>query len=88
MDKKDLEKLSLEAVEDYISSDESYDDDAQLRIDPATFTVDIADGEDAEDPADPRDYYDIMDLVEMNAEGRWIPEPEAIASVAAEYSGE
>ena len=56
MDKKDLEKLILEAVEDYISSDESYDDDAQLRIDPATFTVDIADGEDAEDPADPRDY--------------------------------
>ena len=85
MSREELEKLISEAVEAYIAADESYDDAAQLRVDPKEWKVDIADVEDADDDSDPRDYYDIMDLVEMTPDGAWTLCPEAVASVAAEY---
>lgn len=85
MDAEKLKAGILAAVREYLSSEESYDDDAQLRIDPATMKIDLADGEEADDESDPRDYYSVMDLVEMDADGKWTPDPDAIAAVAAEY---
>ncbi len=37
--------------------------------------------------ADSVDCYPAMDFVEMTADGKWVPDTEAIASVAAEYAG-
>ena len=49
MDAEKLKAGILAAVREYLSSEESYDDDAQLRIDPATMKIDLADGEEADD---------------------------------------
>ena len=76
----DINGKVLEKVREYISADESYDDDAQITIDPES--LEVADG-----LADSIDCYPAMDFVEMTADGKWVPDTEAIASVAAEYAG-
>lgn len=85
----ELEKKLLTAVEEYISREESYDDNAQISIDPATGEVELIAGAELPEDTDASslDYYDVMDLVMMSPEepGKWLPDTEAIASVAAEY---
>lgn len=83
----DINGKVLEKVREYISADESYDDDAQITIDPASLEVGLVDGEEADGIADSIDCYPAMDFVVMTADGKWVPDTEAIASVAAEYAG-
>ena len=49
-----------ETVEKYISQEECYGDDTQLRIDTTTLDIDLAD---PEDDLPECDYYPVMDLV-------------------------
>lgn len=89
MERKELEERILAAIEEYIAAEETYDDTAQLRIDPAAMMVTLTDSEDSDTPDnDDADYYDVMDLVKMSPDdpGIWIPDMKAIASVAAEYA--
>lgn len=71
-------------VNEFIAFEESYGDDAQLRINTLTRQIDIAD---PDDDLPDCDYYPVMDLVRMSAEnpGKWEADPDAIADVAAEY---
>ena len=71
-------------VEEYIESEQQYDDDVQLQIDRTDFDVAIAD---PEQDLPECDYYPMMDLVQMSADddGRWLPDDDAIASVVDEY---
>lgn len=71
-------------VEEYLQQEEAYGDDAQLKVNPSTGSVTIADGDD-DDPAS--DYWPMMDLVAMSETepGKWLPDDAAIAEVAAEY---
>lgn len=85
MNTSELRKSVAEQVERFVANDGRYDDDTQLRIDRATMTASLTDGE--EDNPD-CDYYDIMDLVEMSVDvpGTWMPDQEAIDEVAASYA--
>lgn len=71
-------------VEEYIESEQQYDDDVQLQIDRTDFDVTIAD---PDQDLPECDYYPMMDLVQMSADddGRWLPDDDAIASVVDEY---
>lgn len=80
----ELKDRILAAVEDYVATPEAWEE-AQLIINPATGEVDLIEIEEADDLADDIDVYAVMDLVEMTPDGAWIPDPEAIASVAADY---
>ena len=86
---KELEKRLLAAVEEFIVGEESYDDNAQISIDPVSRTVELIAGDELPEDTDSSalDYYDVMDMVMMSPEepGKWLPDNEAIASVAAEY---
>lgn len=84
METKELEKRIYNAVKDFTEYEETFSDNAQIRINPLTGEVEIAD---PDDDLDGFDYYPAMDLVEMSVEtpGKWIPDAEAIAEVAAEY---
>lgn len=86
---KELEKRLLTAVEEFIAGEESYDDNAQISIDPATGTVALIAGDELPEDTDSSalDYYDVMDMVMMSPDepGKWLPDNEAIASVAADY---
>lgn len=48
MELKAIEKAIRDAVERYIDEEETYDDNAQLQIDPETMKVTVVDSEDAE----------------------------------------
>ena len=89
MTKKELEKLIREAVEDYIIDEDTYDDNAQLCIEPAEMNVYVADSRDVDPDSDKIDCYDVMDFVEMDtnpdSEGKWRVDDEAVSSAAAEY---
>lgn len=89
MDIKLIEKAIREAVMEYIADEETYDDNAQLRIFPAEAKADVIDGDenDEEDSADGVDFIDVMELVKMSPDkpGKWVPDDEAIAALAEEY---
>lgn len=84
MDTKEFIRNLTELVDDYIAHDEAYSDDVQLEINTVTWEMDIAD---PENDLPNCDYYPMMELVRMSATdpGRWEPDREAIADVAAEY---
>lgn len=84
MDTKEFIKRMTETVNDYIAGEESYSDDVQLEINTVTWEMDIAD---PENDLPNCDYYPVMDLVKMSTEqpGKWEPDADAIADVAAEY---
>ena len=84
MDTKEFIKRMTETVNDYIAGEESYSDDVQLEINTVTWEMDIAD---PENDLPNCDYYPVMDLVKMSTEqpGKWEPDTDAIADVAAEY---
>lgn len=73
-----------ETVEDYIAAEESYSDDVQLEINTTDWSMDIAD---PENDLPNCDYYPLLDLIKMSVTnpGQWVPDEEAIQSVAAEY---
>jgi len=87
MTRNELEKLITDAVEDYIIDEETYDDNAQLCIEPDEMNVYVADSRDVDPESDDIDCYDVMDFVEMDpsSEGKWKVDKEAVASVASEY---
>lgn len=86
---KEIEKKLLAAVEEYIAGEESYGDNTQICVDPVNGEVELIPESELPEDFDSTelDYYDVMDLVMMGSEGsgRWIPDKEAIASVAEEY---
>ena len=69
-------------VNSFIANEEDYDGDVQLAIDPANLTAEIAD---PDDDLPTLDYYPMMDMVRADADGRWLPDTEAIADIAADY---
>lgn len=73
-----------ETVEKYISQEECYGDDTQLRIDTTTLDIDLAD---PEDDLPECDYYPVMDLVRGSdtEPGKWIPDMDAIQEIVTEY---
>ncbi|MCH5227687.1 MAG: hypothetical protein J1F16_07750 [Muribaculaceae bacterium] len=84
MNQKEFLKRVRETVEDYIAGEEGYSDDVQLEINTTDWSMDIAD---PENDLPNCDYYPIMDLVKMSVDepGKWMPDEEAIESIAAEY---
>lgn len=48
MELKEFEKAITAAVERYIADEETYDDNAQLQIDPETYKVTVVDSDEAE----------------------------------------
>ncbi|MBD5291404.1 MAG: hypothetical protein HDS24_04965 [Bacteroides sp.] len=85
MERKDFIGLVKTAVADYIAADEAFDDDARLQVDPATFEVAVVDGEDADDSVSELDFFPMMELVEMDADGNWHIDTQAVEAVADEY---
>lgn len=86
---KELETRLLAAVEDYLKGEEGYGDATLVEIDPADLSVALVESEDVEEDIDDSEkgYCPVMDLVKMSLEnpGVWLPDPEAIASLATEY---
>lgn len=73
-----------EQVCHYLNNEQQYTDNIQLRINPQTFEVDLAD---AEDDLPTFDYVPIMELIKMSSTtpGQWEPDTEAINLLAADY---
>lgn len=85
MDKGKLKADLLSAIEEYVSTTESWND-AVLTIEPSTGRVELMESEEAEEmPEDKIDIWNPMDLVEMTPDGTWKPDPENIDSVLDEY---
>ncbi|MDE6443484.1 MAG: hypothetical protein K2K64_03550 [Muribaculaceae bacterium] len=84
MNTKDFIASLREIVKEYIADEEAYSDDVQLQIDTTTWQLEIAD---PENDLPNCDYYPMMDLVSMSTTepGRWVPDEDAIAEIAAEY---
>ena len=89
MTRSELEKMISDAVEDYIASEESYDDLAQLCIDPSEMRVWVDDSGDVDPDSETIDSYDVMDFVVTGADpadpGKWTVDRDAVTSVATEY---
>lgn len=84
MDTKEFIKRLTNLVKEYIAEEEAYSDNVQLQINTVNYDMEIVD---PENDLPNCDYWPIMDLVQMSATepGRWEPDTEAIADVAAEY---
>ncbi|MDE6577540.1 MAG: hypothetical protein K2J82_04155 [Muribaculaceae bacterium] len=84
MNTKEFISSLREIVREYIADEEAYNDDVQLQINTTTWELEIAD---PENDLPNCDYYPMMDLVSMSSTepGKWEPDEEAIAEVAAEY---
>ncbi len=85
--KKDIKAFEAEitaVVNQYIDNEGEYTDNVQMEINPMTLEVSLVDPD--TDLPD-RDYYPIMDLIKMSTTdpGKWQPDPESIAEVAADY---
>lgn len=69
------------AIDDYLLATEAFDD-AVIAVDPATHQVDIMEEEYADDNLD---IYDVMDFIEMDPNGIWRRDQEAIKLLADDY---
>ena len=89
MTRTELEKIISEAVEDYIAAEESYDDMAQLCIDPVEMRVWVDDSGEVDPDSETIDSYDVMDFVVTGSDaadpGKWTVDSDAVTSVATEY---
>lgn len=85
MDTAELKNNILEAVSDYVSATEAWDD-AVLAVDTAAGTASLMEEEESEHLPNTVDVYDIMDFVEMDSAGTWVPDEDSIASVADGYA--
>lgn len=81
MKAEDIKKIVVE----FLNQEESYGDDPQLKLNPATGEMTIVDDDDNEEGFD---YWPIMDLVAMSETepGKWQPDDEAIAAVIEDYT--
>lgn len=90
MNSENLKAKVLEAIEDYIASEETFGDTALLSVNPESLSISVVDGEEvseAEMQESNIDYYDIIDLVQMNPEnGQWTPDMESIDNLVQEYT--
>lgn len=79
-----LKQELLSAVVEFINDEENYSDNVQIQINTETGEVAIAD---ADNDLPDCDYVPAMDLVMMSTEnpGQWLPDTDAIDSVAADY---
>ncbi|MDE5808404.1 MAG: hypothetical protein K2H76_09825 [Muribaculaceae bacterium] len=88
--KEELEAQIRKAVGEYILDEETYDDNAQLCINPSTMEVFVEDSRNVDVDSPEIDCYDVMDFVKMIADpehaGKWIVDEEAVNSVAGEYA--
>lgn len=82
MNREEFKEAVIKAVEQYIADEECYDDNAQLTVNPETHEVALADGDD--DLPDELDQYSVMDLVQMDADGRWQVDMEAVEALCDE----
>ena len=84
MNTQEFIKRLREVVAEYIAGEDGYSDDVQLEINTTDWSMDIAD---PENDLPNCDYYPMLDLVKMSVDepGKWLPDEEAIESVAAEY---
>lgn len=80
MDIETLKKNLRAAVEEYLSTPEAWDD-AMLAVNPETGEVDLVDLDEAEKLPENIDEYDIMEFIEMDSEGHWKVDEEAISLV-------
>lgn len=71
-----------DTVNTFISHEDDYDGDVQLALDPETLTIEIAD---PEDNLPTLDYYPMMELIRSDADGHWLPDTDAITTLAADY---
>lgn len=86
MNREELEKNLLEAVREYIEDEECFDDNAQLQINTSDGSIALLNSDEVTDgDSAVFDYYDVMDLLEMDANGTWKPDAEAIRSIVEEY---
>lgn len=89
MTKDEFREKIEEVVSEYIAEEQSYDDNAQLEIDPESYEVEVTEGTEGEEAFSipGKDYYDVMDLVCMSVDqpGKWLPDEEAIDSIVDEY---
>lgn len=92
-EKKGLETMLTEAVEQFCRNDLAYSDSALIAIALDGTSAAIVDVDPEEDPdsiieSDPsHDYILVMDLVESDPAnpGQWSPDREAIADLASQY---
>lgn len=75
------------AVIDFINDEENYSDNVQIQINTETGEVTVAD---PDNDLPDCDYVPAMELVKMSIEnpGQWLPDDDAIESVAADYATE
>ena len=90
MQKEELKAKIRQAVRDYILDEETYDDNAQLCINPSTMEVYVEDSRNVNVDSPEIDCYDVMDFVEMSSDsehaGKWMVDEESVNSVAGEYA--
>ena len=77
MDKETVRKNILQAVEEYLSTPEAWED-AVIAVNTETGEADLYEAEEAESLPDNFDEYDIMEFVEMTPDGKWVPDKAAI----------
>lgn len=89
MNKDELRAAILDAIDEYIASEETFGDTALLSIKPIDLSVSIIDGEELAE-ADMQnsgiDYYDIIDFIQMNTDsGQWNPNSSSVDDILNEY---
>lgn len=92
MEKKYTDAPSmLEAVisqlNEYLSDEEAYGDNPQLRINLSTLEPSVEPETGDEDADDASDYYNVMDLLQMSGDGsgKWLVDRDAAGEVVEEY---
>lgn len=84
-----FEQRITEAVKQFALNDQAFTDLAMLRIDPESLEIEVVDEPDPDEMENDstHDYVALMDLVEVDPAdpALWIPDTEAIASLAADY---
>lgn len=85
LNKSDFRDALLDAIDEYIATEQSYDDNARFEIDLSTMEVEIADGEEEDIPG--KDTIDAMEMIKMSESepGRWVADPEAVEALVEEY---
>ena len=78
---KEIRDAVNQAVNDYLEATEAWDD-VVIAIDLESGKVELMEEEDSEKLPDSYDVYDIMDFIHMTPDGKWLPDSDAIASLA------
>lgn len=84
MDKQNLKDTALAALLEYTAATEAWED-AMLAVDTESGEVSLVEEEETEGLPDRVDLYEIMDFVEMDPQGEWHPDEEALDRLVADY---